>query len=293
VSGNVDTYGWYATTAQEIIYNSYEDLEVTNVNNGAWAYYFAPAVASQFRNLTADGCCYFAGAYTRVQGLSVEGIYAATTPSSAAVTIDQIACLTDVALINIPNSKCSQGINAVATHLEISNVLFPDTGAGNQPNTPVIWQAGGTGVLSNVRMNRTVVNKLENAMSDSILSGFLIFGCQTVTDRSLTYYEGTWTPGFASWSTAPIVSSAKYIRVGRVVTVFLNFNGGVCADYSTITGLPFTSNSTVGGTATMASGDVAKRFAAQISTGATSIVDIPAQTLTGVFCQLTATYHAA
>lgn len=294
VTGNVDSYGWYATTAQEIIYNSYEDLEVTNVNDGAWAYYFSPAVASQFRNLTADGCALFAGAYTRVQGFTIEGIYATTTPSSSAVTINQIAALSDVALISIPTSKCSQGINITSANTEVSNVRFPDSGAGNQPDTPVIWGAGQQGVLSGVRMDRAAVNKLEDAMTDATLSGFLIFNCSaSLTDRNLTYYEGTWTPAFATWAAAPSVSSARYIRVGNLVTVFLNFNGGSCVDYSTITGLPFTSSSNVGGTATMASSDVAKSFNATIGTSATSISNIPAQTLTGVFCQLTATYYAA
>jgi hypothetical protein len=293
VSGNVDTYGWYGVTAQEIIYNSYEDLEVTNVNNNAYAYYFNASVASQFRNLTADGCCYFAGAYTHVQGLSVEGIYAATPPSTNCVEINQIAALSDVALINIPNSKCSIGINVTSSNTEVSNVRFPDAGAGNQPNLPIIWGANQQGVISSFSLDRAVVTKLEVGMTDATLSGFLIFDCSDITDRSLTYYEGGWTPAFATWSTAPTVNSARYIRVGRLITVFLNFNDGVCLDGSTITGLPFAASSTVGGTAVMSSGDVTKRFTATIITSGTSIIHIPAQTLTGVFCQLTATYFAA
>jgi hypothetical protein len=293
ISGNVDSYGWYVSTVQEVIYNSYEDLEVTNVNDNAWAYYFAPAVASQFRNLTADGCCYFAGAYTGIRGLTIEGIHATTTPSSAAVTLNQIASLSDVSLINIPNSKCSQGINITSANTEVSCVRFPDSGAGNQPDTPVIWGANQSGVLSSVKMDRAPVNKLETVMGDSTLKGFLIFDCPGITDRNLTYYEGTWTPAFATWSTAPSVSSAKYIRVGNLVTVFLNYNGGVCVDFSTITGLPFTSSSAVGGTATSVGGDVTKRFTAPIATSSTTISAIPAQTLTSVFSQLTATYFAA
>jgi hypothetical protein len=142
-------------------------------------------------------------------------------------------------------------------------------------------------------MDRATVNKLEDVMSDSTLSGFLIFDCPDITNRDLTYYEGSWTPAFATWSTAPTVSSAKYIRVGNLVTVFLNYNVGVCVDGSTITGLPFTSNSTVGGTATSVSGDVSKRFTGVIAASSTTIATIPAQTLTSVFSQLTATYFAA
>lgn len=293
ISGNVDSYGWYVTTLKEVIYNSYEDLEVTAVNDNAWAYYFGPAASSQFRNLTADGCCYFAGAYTRVQGLTVEGIYANVTPSTAAITINQISHLSDVALITIPNSKCSQGINITSANTEVSGVRFPDSGAGNQPNTPVIWGAGQSGVLSNVRLDRAAVNKLEVAMSESTMSGFLIFDCSaSLTDRNLTYYEGVWTPSFTTWTTAPNISAARYIRVGNLVTVFLNFNGGSCVDYSSIAGLPFTASASVGGTATMASNNVAKFFNAPVGSGTTAITNIPAQSLAGVFCQLTATYFA-
>jgi hypothetical protein len=78
-----------------------------------------------------------------------------------------------------------------------------------------------------------------------------------------------------------------------MVTVFLNYNGGVCADGSTITGLPFTSNSSYGGTATSVGNDVSKRFNGVITASSTTIGTIPAQTLTGVFSQLTATYFAA
>lgn len=292
ISGNVDSYGWYVDTAQEVIYNSYEDLEVTNVNNNAWAYYFAPATASQFRNLTADGCCYFAGAYTGIKGLTIEGIYATTTPSIAAITINQIASISNVALINIPNSKCSQGIFITSANTEVSCVRFPDSGVGNQPNTPILWGDNQKGVLSGVKMDRAPVNKLEAAMSESTLNGFLIFNCPEITSHNLTYFEGTWTPAFTTWSTAPSVSSAKYIRVGNLVTVFLSHNGGVCADYSTITGLPFTSSSAVGGTATSVGGDLVKRFTGVIGASSTAIITIPAQTLTGVFSQLTATYFA-
>ena len=295
VSLNVDAYGWYASTPQEIIYNSFEDIEVTHVNNNAWAYYFfSQVLANQFRNVTCDGVCYFGGAYNRIQGLAVEGIYATVTPSAAAVTLNQIGALTDAAIINIPNSKCTQGINITSANTEVSNVRFPDSGAGNQPDTPIIWGAGQSGVLSGVRMDRAPVKKLEDAMPDSTLAGFLVFNCSaSLTDRNLQYYEGSWAPGFATWSTAPTVSAARYIRVGRMVTVFLNYNGGACADGSTITGLPFTSNSSYGGTATSVGNDVSKRFNGVITTSSTTIGTIPAQTLTGVFSQLTATYFAA
>lgn len=296
ITGNVDDYGWLVTTVQEVIYNSFQDLEVTAVNDGAYAYYCTPTSASQWRNITADGCCYFGGAYTRVQGLSVEGIFAASPPSTSCIQINQIACLTDIALINIPNSKCSIGINVIAAlETQISNIRVPDSGAGNQPNSIVFWQSGSKGVLRNVRCDRNVVTKLEVAMTDSVLNGWVIISCDDITDRALTYEEGNWTPEFAAWTIAPSVSGARYLKSGRRVDLFINANGGECVDYSTITGLPFAASPTAGGIATMASGDVAKNFVATIIQGTSTISNIPAQTLnTGpVFWQLQATYYTA
>ena len=98
--------GFITRGTQEIIYNKFSNLQVTEVESGAYAYYMSSA-ASQYSNITADGCCYFAGAYTHVQGLSIEGIYASTPASKIALQLNQIAELSNVAIINVPNSTLS------------------------------------------------------------------------------------------------------------------------------------------------------------------------------------------
>ena len=55
------------------------------------------------------------------------------------------------------------------------------------------------------------------------------------------YEEGTWTPTFTGWTTAPTVYYATYTKIGRTVTINLYASGGVVA-YSSIGGLPFTSS---------------------------------------------------
>jgi hypothetical protein len=72
-------------------------------------------------------------------------------------------------------------------------------------------------------------------------------GAAGKTSQLLNWYEdGTWTPGFATWSTVPTVSAAYYTRVGRQVTINLYLFGGVHAG-GYISGLPFTSGSGAAG----------------------------------------------
>ena len=286
VSGTVVSYGWYANNVgAQTIYNSYTDLEVTGCGNGAYAYYiFSPA--SHFRNLTCDGCCWFNGAYSHVQGLTIEGM--ASSPASIyGIQALSLFSLSDVAIINVPNSKCVYGIDAQNVR-NITGIRIPDSGAGNQPDSLLNLYVAHSGTVSNVKCDRAITNLLESYLSDAVLNGFVFTNCSDITARSLTYEQGTWTPGFATWSTAPSVTTAKYTKIGRQVVIMLYCNGGACADYSTITGLPFTASPL--GTVTMVSGDVAKKFTARVN--GTSIDTIPSQALTTgpIYWNLSATY---
>lgn len=287
-----DVYGWRANPISgQILYNRFADLEVTNVAATAYAYYME-SPSCHFKNLTADGCCYFSGAYITIDGISVEGISAASVPSAYAIHGVQIQSIRNIDVINVPNSKCAYAVAIESPNFSLSGLRVPDAGAGNQPGRALALFAGNTGTISDVHYDLAITQKLEAYLSDSILNNFVFTGCSDITDRGLVYAQGAWTPSFATWSTSPSVSAARYVRVGNQVTVFINANGGVCADYSTITGLPFTSSANVGGTAQMASGDIAKRFAATINTSSTIINNIPAQSLTGpIFWTLSATYH--
>jgi hypothetical protein len=59
------------------------------------------------------------------------------------------------------------------------------------------------------------------------------------------YEEGTWTPGFAAWTTAPTFSAGRYIKIGSQVTVIMLGQNGVNAGNQAITGLPFTNSNAV------------------------------------------------
>jgi hypothetical protein len=287
--GSVATYGWYVTTLQEVIYNSYIDLEVTTVDNGAYAYWFQVA-ACQFRNLTADGVAYFSNPYGAVKGFTIEGINAATTASSTAVQLNQCDAFEDIALINCPTAKTSIGISVIGRS-NICNVRWPDSGAGNQPATPLYLISGSKGTVTGWQVGRAVTNKVETGTAAAEMNNWVFTACGDITDYDLTYKIGTWTPTFPSgWTTAPTTVSAQYSRVGRLVTVTLYAQDGVTIAGAVIAGLPFSANSTQGAAAYGGCSDTTDVLRGSIIPSASQINNIPVVTLTGNFWQMTATY---
>lgn len=288
--GEVTEYGIYINSARDVTYNIFMGNEVTAVGNGAWAYWIHSNY-SQFINNTADGYCYFSSPGGAINTLSVETIYAEFPPvtpyGACVVVLDQVQVASNINIIGCVNSRATTGVKVIGTNTTINSTRF----TAPQPNNSYLFDAGSSGVVNGTFMTGAV-SKLEDSNSPTVLNRWIFNACNDITIRG-GYEEGTWTPSFSvsgeEWSTAPSVSSATYVKDGRVITLFLNFNGGVCPDYASIGGLPYTSGQV--GTATMSSGNVAKRFIASIPTGVTKINNIPAQNLTGVFCQLVATYR--
>lgn len=286
--GTVGFYGWYVESPLEVIYNTFQDLEVTSCADGAYAYWINSA-ASQFRNLTADNCCYFAGAYSHISGLTIEGMPGAAAATNA-IKLNQIGSAQNIAIINVPNAKCQYGVHLIGSEINLSNVRFPDAGAGNQPNR-ALFLANGSGVISSIKCDRAVVNKLETYTSESVISGYVLQACDDITDYSITHQCGTWTPNYSGWSTAPTTINASYIKIGRQVTVTLYATNGVNASGGTITGLPFQANASIGAAAAGSCSDTAKRLCASVLPGGSSLVNIPASlTLTSTYWQMTCTY---
>lgn len=289
VSGGVGAYGWFVTSAQEVIYNSFTDLEVTNVENGAYAYYFQ-VLATQFRNLTADGVVYFSNPYGCVKGLYIEGIYCATPVSTTVVQLNQCDALEDVAIINCPTAKTNIAIS-VAGRCNIRNVRWPDSGAGNQPAQPLLLSGGSRGTVDGYQTARAVTNKVEAGSAAADLNNWVFSACADITDWEFRYQQSTWTPTFPSgWTTAPTVISAQYTRVGRQVTVTMYAQDGVATAGATIGGLPVAANATQGAAMFGCSSDTADVLRGSVTPGASQINNIPAVTLTGNFWQIVATY---
>lgn len=113
-----------------------------------------------------------------------------------------------------------------------------------------------------------------------------------MTSQLLNWYEeGTWTAGYAGWTTAPTYSDARYIRIGKQITVIILGQSGVNAGNQAITGLPFTSSNVVTPTGALkVFGSSALSSLCNIDNSATSINSFSAVTLTGNYWSLSITY---
>ena len=284
-------YGFISQDVKENIYNTFSNLEVTQVANNAWAYYMTSTGAAQYTNITADGCCYFGGAYTGISGLSVEGISATTPASTTCITFNQISSAKDIAIINVPTAKCSLGINVIGAHVNIGPVRFPDAGVANQPVSPINFSATATGILSSVTMSNCV-NKVQAGITG--LGNVTAIGCSDITDFGADFTQSTWTPAYATWTTPPTTVTARYVKTGNMVTLNLYGQGGVCNAGSTITGLPFANSGTSGGVGTAVDlNDSTKGFTTGVPVGASSLVRIPATNFGTDYWSLMVTYFTA
>ena len=105
------------------------------------------------------------------------------------------------------------------------------------------------------------------------------------------YEEGTWTPGYGTWSSAPTTAAATYTKIGRQVTVNIIGQNGTAAAGSTITGLPFASSGTAGGDGIGRSIETSSvGFTGLVWLATTSISAVSAVTFGTDHWSLTATY---
>lgn len=103
------------------------------------------------------------------------------------------------------------------------------------------------------------------------------------------YDEGTWTPTFAGWTSAPTVYNATYTRIGRQVTLTMYASEGV-NNYAGIGGIPFTGSASSTGAGVIANRtDHTSAGTCCVFTSGTTI-DSFNVTLTGKFWQLIVTY---
>jgi hypothetical protein len=108
------------------------------------------------------------------------------------------------------------------------------------------------------------------------------------------YEEGTWTPGFAAWGTAPTGITARYIKIGSQVTITILALGGVNAGNQAITGLPFTTSASVcstGGIKIFGSSAVSSLCV--VDNNVTTIFSFEPVTFTGNYWALTLTYFVS
>ena len=156
----------------------------------------------------------------------------------------------------------------------------------------------------NPTFNNVEISGSLTGISNLSISGNLIVASGKGIDFSATagtgtselfsdYEEGTWTPTFTDWTTAPTtVYNATYTKVGRQVTVTIYALGGI-TNYSSIGGLPFTSASNSAGAGLINSSNLyAIKSGCGVFPSATALNGIEAGNMSTAYWQLCATYFA-
>ena len=179
----IDNAGIITYGTQEIIYNSFRDIEVTEVHDGAYAYNIK-SPSTNFSNLTCDGCCVFNSAYGHIDNLVVEGISAAVPANTILLNISQVSKISNTGIINVPNAKCSIGMYITTPNINIDGIRVPS--GGGVPSKLVYFDGTSGGVLQRVQVETVVesVDKIETYINAGILEKLLVIDCEDITDIS-------------------------------------------------------------------------------------------------------------
>tara|TARA_R110000823_G_scaffold307464_1_gene430524 strand:- start:2343 stop:3194 length:852 start_codon:yes stop_codon:yes gene_type:complete len=176
--------------------------------------------------------------------------------------------------IRLSETRTNKAIFAISTD-----------GATNANGTTISysWANGGQGPLKFSSSGGEVARFLP--------FGGLTFNGDTAQANALDdYEEGTWTPGYTSWLADPTVATAaKYTKIGRLVNVSVYLTGGTTQAGAQITGLPFTCGTESSMISTNGSNS-SLVFYGTVLGGSTVIGSLSAETLTGTYYAVTATY---
>jgi hypothetical protein len=93
--------------------------------------------------------------------------------------------------------------------------------------------------------NDTERMRLDGATGQLSVPAGVLLGGTAAANLLDDYEEGTWTPDYTAWTTAPTFSSGKYIKIGSQVTVVVIGQNGANAGDEAIAGLPFANSSAV------------------------------------------------
>lgn len=176
VSGHVARYGFYCDAGfEDVTYNSFRDLEVTNVASGAYAYWIHSNF-SNFTNLTADGCCYFSSPGGSIRNLAIEKITAVRPPAHTAIQLNQVQIVDGINLIGVDRAKCRDGIHVIGQGLSLRGIRL----VAPQPDRVITFSAGSEGVLSGIYIEQPV-KKIKDYTSSETLERWTMQAIQSLT----------------------------------------------------------------------------------------------------------------
>lgn len=240
VQGTTD-HGFYCDAGfVDVTYNTFAQLEVTNVADGAHAYYLH-SNNSLFDMLTSDGVAYFSSPGGVLRNYKLETIQANSFPVSvgpACVLLNQMQIVDAASCIGVSPSKRSYFLRIVGTSTSIRGTRFTSP----QPINPYFFEDGSGGTVDGTYMEGTRGTDkrfVEDAHTDEILNRWLFSACDDITKRSARRQQGTWTPNFsAEWTTPPSGVAGTWRRSGDKVLYIATGTGGVCTAGAAIGGLP-------------------------------------------------------
>jgi hypothetical protein len=162
--------------------------------------------------------------------------------------------------------------------------LFTTDATNSRIGVGTISPAEKVEVVGNIKLSGNVIPASGFGIDFAATSG-------TGTSELLAdYEEGTWTPGYTSWLVDPTVATAaKYTKIGRLVNVSVYLTGGTTQAGAQISGLPFTCGTEASMISTNGSNSTLVFYGVVLG-GNTVIGSLSAQTLTGTYYAVTATY---
>lgn len=140
-------YGLKVSTS---VYNTFSNIEITNVGNAGYAV-FCEGAGSHFFQITTDGVSYVDSPWGVLDDWAVETIQCTTPVSTTVLSVSRIEALRAVSILAVENAKCQYaiGIASGSTGMTISDVTVDEAGTGNKPNYPITLPPGSKGTIIN------------------------------------------------------------------------------------------------------------------------------------------------
>ena len=197
-----------------------------------------------FNDVTIEGQLTFDGDIDINSDLTVDG-----TVTAEEIIVDSGASYSSY--IKTTNDSSNVTLNIWGNRASGTGSSSPDVRLGSEQ-----VRSAGRDVVQ-IRNNSTDIATFDAGGDVTISAGNLIIGTSgkgidfsatagTGTSELLSdYEEGTWTPDYTAWTTAPTFSSGKYIKIGSQVTVVVIGQNGANAGDEAIAGLPFANSNAV------------------------------------------------
>lgn len=246
-------HGIYADVGfVDVTYNTFYQIEVTNVANGAYAYYIRSSNSS-FDMLTSDGVAYFSSPGGTLSNYKLETLQADVFPEAmgpAALKLNQMQIVKGATCIGVTPAKRTHFMWVIGRETTITGTRFTPP----QPLNPFFLEPGSTGVIGPTYMEGTLSadpavrtkRLIEDSHTDEVMNGWTFHNATDITRRSTVNRRGSWTPSFSTeWTVVPSEVSATYRCDGSKVMHIVTGRGGKCTAGARIGGAPVMHN-TVG-----------------------------------------------